>query len=126
MGIAARSGFSGLQAAVLSYCPQMESWVRSVVALAPSSVSLANFLWEPIQQQQQGNGQKQHKNQGIIGGNISSGNHHHQHFSSMNKKSSSRSSSSSWYKHSARKSSSATLVKLDSITEDSSDESDMD
>jgi len=117
MGIAARSGFSGLQAAVLSYCPQMESWLRSVAALAPSSASLANFLWEPIhnQCQQEENGQRkeqrqqQQQNQCISNMN----NNHHQ-----------GSRTSQWYKHLKRKSSSASLMKLDSITEDSSDESD--
>ncbi len=43
------SGFRGLQATVCSYKPQMECWIQSVAALVPSSPTLANFLWEPIQ-----------------------------------------------------------------------------
>lgn len=41
-------GFRGLQEAVKNYCPPMESWIRNVAALVPSSPTLANFLWEPL------------------------------------------------------------------------------
>ena len=41
-------GFRGLQETVKNYCPPMESWIRNVAALVPSSPTLANFLWEPL------------------------------------------------------------------------------
>lgn len=44
------NGFRGLQEAVFSYAPPMESWIRTVAALVPTSQALANFLWEPIDQ----------------------------------------------------------------------------
>ena len=43
------SGFTRLQATLCSYCPAMEHWLRSVAVLVPSSPSLANFLWDPLQ-----------------------------------------------------------------------------
>lgn len=46
------SGFRGLQAAVCAYKPQMEKWIQSVAALVPSSPSLANFLWEPLEDEE--------------------------------------------------------------------------
>jgi len=42
-------GFSRLQAALCSYCPEMEKWLRAVAVIVPMSPSLANFLWEPIE-----------------------------------------------------------------------------
>lgn len=48
MSMAGR-GFRGLQETVCSYCPMMEQWIRNVADLCPSSPSLANFLWEPMQ-----------------------------------------------------------------------------
>jgi len=42
-------GFRGLQETVRAYCPPMEEWIQSVAALVPTSPTLANFLWEPIQ-----------------------------------------------------------------------------
>ena len=44
------NGFRGLQEAVFAYAPPMESWIRTVAALVPTSQALANFLWEPIDQ----------------------------------------------------------------------------
>jgi len=54
MGMAA-NGFSGIQAVLHSYCPQMENWIRNVATLVPCSPSLANFLWEPLQSNTNGN-----------------------------------------------------------------------
>lgn len=51
IGMAGR-GFRGLQDTVKQYCPPMEDWIQSVAALVPSSPSLANFLWEPLQNNQ--------------------------------------------------------------------------
>jgi len=48
IGMAGR-GFRGLQDTVKQYCPPMEDWIQSVAALVPSSPTLANFLWEPLQ-----------------------------------------------------------------------------
>lgn len=48
VGFAGR-GFSRLQAALCSYCPEMEKWLRAVVMIVPASPSLANFLWEPVE-----------------------------------------------------------------------------
>eukprot|EP00555_Chaetoceros_dichaeta_P005569 CAMPEP_0198257710 /NCGR_PEP_ID=MMETSP1447-20131203/7307_1 /TAXON_ID=420782 /ORGANISM="Chaetoceros dichaeta, Strain CCMP1751" /LENGTH=479 /DNA_ID=CAMNT_0043944671 /DNA_START=87 /DNA_END=1523 /DNA_ORIENTATION=+ len=42
-------GFSRLEAALCSYCPEMEKWLRAVAVIVPMSPSLANFLWEPIE-----------------------------------------------------------------------------
>jgi len=44
-GFAGR-GFSRLQAALCTLCPEMEEWLRAVAMLCPASPSLANFLWE--------------------------------------------------------------------------------
>jgi len=48
VGFAGR-GFSRLQAAICSYCPEMEKWLRAVAIIFPASPSLANFLWEPVE-----------------------------------------------------------------------------
>lgn len=48
MGMAGR-GFRGLQDTVKQFCPPMEDWIQSVATLVPSSPTLANFLWEPVQ-----------------------------------------------------------------------------
>jgi hypothetical protein len=104
MGFAA-SGFSGLQAAVASYCPPMENWLRNVADLAPSSTSLANFLWEPLQ------GSRNTSGSGC--GTSSS--------------TSSSSSRPKRNKHSLRRSSSLVMkssMTLDSINEDSGDDAD--
>jgi hypothetical protein len=47
------NGFRGLQEAVFAYALPMESWIRTVAALVPTSQALANFLWEPIDQMDQ-------------------------------------------------------------------------
>jgi|EP00979_Chaetoceros_neogracilis_P001477 hypothetical protein len=51
MGMAGR-GFRGLQDTVKQFCPPMEDWIQSVAALVPSSPTLANFLWEPLHNNQ--------------------------------------------------------------------------
>jgi len=45
----AGGGFKRLQAALCSYCPEMEKWLRAVANIFPTSPSLANFLWEPLE-----------------------------------------------------------------------------
>eukprot|EP00584_Thalassiosira_punctigera_P010487 CAMPEP_0172530810 /NCGR_PEP_ID=MMETSP1067-20121228/4433_1 /TAXON_ID=265564 ORGANISM="Thalassiosira punctigera, Strain Tpunct2005C2" /NCGR_SAMPLE_ID=MMETSP1067 /ASSEMBLY_ACC=CAM_ASM_000444 /LENGTH=412 /DNA_ID=CAMNT_0013315089 /DNA_START=223 /DNA_END=1461 /DNA_ORIENTATION=+ len=44
----ARSGFALLQATAQHYCPEMERWMRQVIAAFPCSQSLSRFLWEPL------------------------------------------------------------------------------
>lgn len=51
IGMAGR-GFRGLHDTVKQYCPPMEDWIQSVAALVPSSPTLANFLFEPLQNNQ--------------------------------------------------------------------------
>ncbi|KAL9191377.1 hypothetical protein ACHAXT_001083 [Thalassiosira profunda] len=50
----ARSGFALLQATAQHYCPEMESWMSSVVAAFPCSQVLSSFLWEPLSSSNEG------------------------------------------------------------------------
>jgi len=44
----ARSGFSMIQSMMSSYAPVMEGWFSQVCLAVPTSPSLTNFLWEPL------------------------------------------------------------------------------
>jgi hypothetical protein len=115
MGMAA-SGFSGLQAAVKSYCPPMENWLQNVATLCPSSASLANFLWEPIHvQSNTSNDVNDKQDVGVTSPIIPN-------LQSMTKNKN-MSRSASWTKSSMRRNNSMTLH---SITEDTDDTDDMD
>ncbi len=43
--------FSGLQSAMKSYYPQVETWLRSIARIMPSSQVLSTFLYEPVNEQ---------------------------------------------------------------------------
>lgn len=115
MGIAA-SGFSGLQAAVKSYCPPMENWLQNVATLCPSSASLANFLWEPIHLQSNTSNDDNDKQDDDASSPIIP------NLQPMTKNKI-MSRSASWKKSSMRRNNSMTLH---SITEDTDDTDDMD